>query len=106
MQIKNNFRKFISRYSKIFYICYVLLFIEFISASGLVFLVATTKIISPDPQKRKAILFNKANTILAQGSALADLTMCDRFEDGDVTSLFKTGDNVIVDPINGFVELI
>ena len=54
----------------------------------------------------KAILFNKANTILAQGSALADLTMCDRFEDGDVTSLFKTGDNVIVDPINGFVELI
>ena len=55
MQIKNNFRKFISRYSKIFYICYVLLFIEFISASGLVFLVATTKIISPDPQKRKAI---------------------------------------------------
>ena len=59
MQIKNNFRKFISRYSKIFYICYVLLFIEFISASGLLFLVATTKIISPDPQKRKAILLNK-----------------------------------------------
>ena len=58
MQI-NYLKKFISRYSKIFYILYVLLFIEFISASGLIILVATTKIISPDPQKRKAILFNK-----------------------------------------------
>ena len=29
----------------------------------------------------KAILFNTANTILAQGAALADLPMCDRFED-------------------------
>ena len=39
----------------------------------------------------KAILFNTANTILAQGAALADLPMCDRFEDGDVTTLIKTG---------------
>ena len=29
----------------------------------------------------KAILFNKANTILAQGAAHANLTMCDRFID-------------------------
>ena len=54
----------------------------------------------------KAILFNKANTILAQGAALANLSMCDRFEDGDITSLVQTGDKVIVDPINGFVKII
>jgi len=54
----------------------------------------------------KAILFNKANTILAQGAALANLTMCDRFEDGDITSLLKTGDRVIINPILGTVKLI
>ena len=54
----------------------------------------------------KAIIFNKANTILAQGAALANLSMCDRFEDGDITSLLKTGDNVVVDPVIGFVEVI
>ena len=54
----------------------------------------------------KAIIFNKANTILAQGAALANLSMCDRFEDGDITSLLKTGDNVVVDPVLGFVEVI
>jgi predicted aconitase with swiveling domain len=51
----------------------------------------------------KAILFNAANTILAQGAALADLTMCDRFEDGDVTKLIKTGDLVSVFPAEGRV---
>ncbi|MDA1091114.1 MAG: DUF126 domain-containing protein [Proteobacteria bacterium] len=54
----------------------------------------------------KAILFNTANTILAQGAALADMTMCDRFEDGDVTSLIKTGDEVIVDPQAGIVTIL
>ena len=54
----------------------------------------------------KAILFNRANTILAQGAALADLSMCDRFEDGDITSLLSTGDKVIVDPVTGKVEVI
>ena len=54
----------------------------------------------------KAILFNKANTILAQGAALANLTMCDRFIDGDITSLLKTGDKVIVDPSGGYIEII
>ena len=53
----------------------------------------------------KAILFNRANTILAQGAALADLTMCDRFEDGDVTALIKTGDHVVVDPEAGLVTV-
>ena len=54
----------------------------------------------------KAILFNKANTILAQGAALANLTMCDRFIDGDITSLLKTGDKVIINPSEGYVEVI
>lgn len=53
----------------------------------------------------KAILFNAANTILAQGAALADLTMCDRFEDGDVTQLIGTGDELIVDPEQGLVTI-
>ena len=53
----------------------------------------------------KAILFNSANTILAQGAALADLTMCDRFEDGDITKLLHTGDRVIVDPQAGMVTV-
>ena len=44
----------------------------------------------------KAILFNSANTILAQGAALADLPMCDRNEDGDVTTLIKTALQLIV----------
>lgn len=53
----------------------------------------------------KAILFNTANTILAQGAALADLTMCDRFTGGDVTELVKTGDHLIVDPASGVVTI-
>ncbi|MCI5076752.1 DUF126 domain-containing protein [Oricola sp.] len=53
-----------------------------------------------------AILFNTANTILAQGAALADLTMCDRFADGDVTTLIRTGDHVRVDPAKGHVTIL
>ena len=51
----------------------------------------------------KAILFNSVNTILAQGAALAEMTMVDRFEDGDVTKLIKTGDLLIVCPDEGKV---
>ena len=54
----------------------------------------------------KAILFNTANTILAQGAALADLTMCDRFADGDITKLINTGDTLRVDPARGLVTII
>lgn len=54
----------------------------------------------------KAILFNNANTILAQGAALADMTMCDRFEDGDVTTLIQSGQTVEVDPNAGTVTII
>ncbi len=51
----------------------------------------------------KAILFNRTNTILAQGAALAEMAMVDRFEDGDVTQLISTGDTVAVYPAEGRV---
>lgn len=53
-----------------------------------------------------AILFNQANTILAQGAALAGMTLCDRFADGDVTQLIRSGDELIVDPDTGTVEIL
>ncbi len=53
----------------------------------------------------KALLLNTANTILAQGAALAELPLCDRFEDGDITTLVKTGDSVTVDPESGKVTI-
>lgn len=51
----------------------------------------------------KAILLNNANTILAQGAAFADMTLCDRFTDGDVTTLIRTGDRLLVRPREGRV---
>ena len=51
----------------------------------------------------RAILLNAANTIMAQGAALAGMAMCDRFADGDVTRLIRTGDQVIVEPAAGRV---
>ena len=51
----------------------------------------------------KAILFNQANTILAQGAALADMAMVDRFEAGDVTTLIRNGDRLTVKPAEGLV---
>jgi len=54
----------------------------------------------------KAILFNSANTILAQGAALANLTMCDRFDEGDVTRLIRTGDLVEIRPDDGQVMIL
>mgnify|MGYP001320071619 FL=1 len=53
----------------------------------------------------KAILFNNVNPILAQGAALADMAMCDRFVDGDVTHLIRTGDQVEVRPEQGLVTI-
>ena len=53
----------------------------------------------------KAILFNRANTILAQGAALAEMTLCDRFEEGDVTQLIRTGDHLVIDPEQGLVTV-
>ena len=54
----------------------------------------------------KAILFNQANTILAQGAALANITMCDRFEDGDITTLITTGQQLEIDPEVGIVRVL
>ncbi len=51
----------------------------------------------------KALLFNRVNPILAQGAALADMALCDRFEAGDVTQLIRTGDRVTVKPAVGLV---
>jgi len=53
----------------------------------------------------KAILFNSVNPILAQGAALADMALCDRFEDGDVTQLIRSGDRVTVAPEQGLVTI-
>ena len=54
----------------------------------------------------KALLFNSVNPILAQGAALADMALCDRFEDGDVTQLIQTGDRVRVNPEQGRVTIL
>ena len=53
----------------------------------------------------KALLFNSVNPILAQGAALADLSLCDRFVDGDITRLILTGDRVTVIPDQGLVKV-
>ena len=54
----------------------------------------------------RALLFNTANTILAQGAALAAMALCDRFEAGDVTTLIKTGDSLDVNPERGEVTIL
>jgi predicted aconitase with swiveling domain len=54
----------------------------------------------------KALLFNSVNPILAQGAALAEMALCDRFVDGDITQLLKTGDQVTVIPAAGVVRVI
>jgi len=52
-----------------------------------------------------ALVFNRANPILAQGAALAGMTLVDRFA-GDVTALIATGDEVEVDPTRGVVTIL
>ena len=54
----------------------------------------------------KALILNSINTILAQGAALAKMAIVDRFEEGDVTKLIKTGDELTVKPSLGRVVLI
>ena len=54
----------------------------------------------------KAILFNNVNPILAQGGAFADMALCDRFEEGDVTRLIQSGDQVTVIPAQGLVRVV
>jgi len=52
-----------------------------------------------------ALVLNRVNPILAQGAALAEMTMVDRFE-SDVTDLIRTGDTVRIDPAAGTVEIV
>lgn len=47
-----------------------------------------------------ALILNTSNTIMAQGAALANLPLMDRF-DTDITTAIKTGDQVTVDPLTG-----
>jgi uncharacterized protein len=52
-----------------------------------------------------ALVFNRVNPLLAQGAAFAGVALVDRFE-GDVTDLFRTGDELRVDPAGGVVEIL
>ncbi len=54
----------------------------------------------------RALIFNRVNPILAQGAAFGNVALVDRFEDGDVTQLFRTGDELRVDPAAGIVEIL
>jgi predicted aconitase with swiveling domain len=54
----------------------------------------------------KAIIFDRTNTILAQGAAFAEMTMVDRFEQGDPTSLIRTGDALKIEPDKGLVTIL
>ena len=54
----------------------------------------------------KAILFDRTNTILAQGAAFAELAMVDRFDAGDPTTLIRTGDELKIEPDKGLVTIL
>jgi predicted aconitase with swiveling domain len=54
----------------------------------------------------KAIIFDRTNTILAQGAAFADMTMVDRFEGGRPTDLIRTGDELLIEPEKGEVTIL
>ena len=53
----------------------------------------------------RGMIFNRVNPILAQGAAFAGLALLDRFE-GDVTALFRSGDELRLDPAAGLVEIL
>ena len=53
----------------------------------------------------RALIFNRVNPILAQGAAFGVIALVDRF-DGDVTRIFRTGDDLRVDPTAGRVEIL
>jgi predicted aconitase with swiveling domain len=54
----------------------------------------------------KAIVFDRANTILAQGAAFANMTLVDRFEAGDPTRLIRNGDELRIEPEQGLVTIL
>src|SRR5215469_18150367 len=53
----------------------------------------------------RALIFNRVNPILAQGAAFANLALVDRFAH-DVTEIFRTGDELRVNPAAGTVEIL
>ena len=53
-----------------------------------------------------ALIFNRVNPILAQGAAFGNLALLDRFENGDVATLFRTGDELSVEPELGKVTIL
>jgi uncharacterized protein len=53
----------------------------------------------------RALIFNRVNPILAQGAALGGVALVDRFQ-GNVTEIFRTGDELRVDPAAGLVEIL
>jgi predicted aconitase with swiveling domain len=53
----------------------------------------------------RALIFNRVNPILAQGAAFGNVALVDRF-DCDVTRIFRTGDELRIDPAAGFVEIL
>jgi hypothetical protein len=53
----------------------------------------------------RALIFNRVNPILAQGAAFGGVALVDRFE-GNVTEIFRTGDELRVDPPAGTVEIL
>jgi predicted aconitase with swiveling domain len=54
----------------------------------------------------KAILFDRANTILAQGAAFAEMALMVRFEDGPPTTLIQNGDTLRIEPAMGLVTIL
>ncbi|HEU0059051.1 MAG TPA: DUF126 domain-containing protein [Hyphomicrobiaceae bacterium] len=54
----------------------------------------------------KALVFDRSNTILAQGAAFAELTLVDRFEAGDPTRLILSGDELMIEPARGRVTIL
>ena len=53
----------------------------------------------------RALIFNRVNPIIVQGAAFAGVALVDRFP-GDVTLLFRTGDELRVDPAAGTVAIL
>jgi len=53
-----------------------------------------------------ALVFDRTNTILAQGAAFADMTMVDRFEAGRPTQHIHTGDQLRVEPALGQITIL
>ena len=53
-----------------------------------------------------ALVFNRVNPILAQGAAFGNLALVDRFAAGDVAALFRTGDELTIEPAHGTVTIL